>query len=198
MPLTYFIIAITVVTSLLAWSALPRLLEDGMLFPFRVFRENKWYQLLSSGFLHADMTHLLFNMITLFFFGPVLEQTIGGPLFGLLYLSSLVVSSLPTLIRHRDNPNYASLGASGAVEAVIFSFIVFYPFEPLYLFFIPIGIPAILFGFLFIGYSIYAGKKQGGNINHDAHIAGSAWGLVFTLLTVPYALDHLLTMLNLI
>lgn len=198
MPLTYFIIAITVATSLLAWSAWPRLLEDGMLFPFRVVRENKWYQLLSSGFLHADMTHLLFNMITLFFFGPILEQTIGRLLFGLLYLSGLIVSSIPTLIRHRDNPNYASLGASGAVEAVIFSFIVFYPFEPLHLFFIPIGIPAILFGFLFIGYSIYAGKQQGGRINHDAHIAGSAWGIVFTLLAVPYALDHFLTMLNLI
>ncbi len=160
--------------------------------PYVVFREKRWYQLISSGFLHGDSTHLLFNMITFFFFGPQLEQIIGTGLFLLLYFTALVVSSLPTLFLHRNNPNYASLGASGAVGAVIFSYILFYPLSNLYIMFIPVGIPALLFGVLFLVVSYYAGRKQLGAINHDAHFAGAVYGLVFTLIFIPRSLEHFL------
>jgi len=194
--ITIILILITAATTVLAWTVMPGFQDDGMLRPYYTFRQNKWYQLITSGFLHGDMMHLLFNMITLFFFGPVVEQTIGGPLFIALYFFCLILSGIPTLFRHRNNPNYASLGASGAVIGVLFSFILFYPFESIYLFFIPIGIPAIIFGFLFLAYSMYEGKRQSGIINHEAHIAGAVAGIVFTIVFVPRALEHFFTVLG--
>lgn len=197
-PISYIVVGITVAITIITWNQGEWLTNRLMLRPYLVMRENRWYQLLSSGFIHADGTHLAFNMITLFFFGPVLERTLGTAFFLSLYISGLIVSSVPSLIRHRNNPNYASLGASGGVEAVIFSFILFYPFEKLYLFFIPIGIPAILFGVLFLAYSLFESNRQGGRINHDAHIAGAIWGVLFSIGVVPRAVDHFLTMLGLI
>ena len=186
------LIVTTTVITLIAWYIRPSWQREGMMRPYVVFREKRWYQLISSGFLHGDSTHLLFNMITFFFFGPQLEQIIGTGLFLLLYFTALVVSSLPTLFLHRNNPNYASLGASGAVGAVIFSYILFYPLSNLYIMFIPIGIPALLFGVLFLVVSYYAGRKQLGAINHDAHFAGAVYGLIFTLVFIPRSLEHFL------
>jgi membrane associated rhomboid family serine protease len=183
-----FIIA-TLITTLSAWTFAPQFQQQGMLFPYQVWHEKRWFQLFTSSFLHADLTHLAFNMITLFFFGPYLESVLGPVLFTILYVSSAIVSSLPTVYKYKDNPNYASLGASGAVEAVIFSFILFNPFTKLYLFFIPIGIPAIIFGFLYMAYSIYASKRGLGNINHDAHIGGAVYGVIFTLIAYPESLS---------
>lgn len=179
-----FILA-TVLTTLTAWYVFPQYQIDGMLYPYQVVKNKKWYQLLSSGFLHADFMHLAFNMFTLYFFGPYLEQIMGPAGFASLYLTSIVIANVPTVYKHKANPNYASLGASGAVEAVIFAFILFSPLSKIYLFIIPIGIPAILFGFLFMAYSIYASKKQLGNINHDAHIGGAIYGILFTLIFYP-------------
>ena len=136
-------------------------------------------------------------MITLFFFGPILEMQIGEVQFLGLYFTGLIASSIPSLIKHKDNPQYATLGASGAVEAVLFGFILLFPMEGLYLMLIPIEIPALLFGLCFIGYSIYASKKEG-TINHEAHIAGAAWGIFYMLAFVPFALDHVLSMLGLL
>lgn len=141
--------------------------------------------------------HLLFNMITFLFFGPIIEQTLGLFHFIVLYFTGLIVSSLPSLIKHKDNPSFATLGASGAVESVLFAFILLFPMHKIYLFFIPIGIPAVIFGFIFIGYSIYASKKEG-KINHEAHIAGALWGIVYLLLFVPNTIDHVLTILGLL
>ncbi|MFV1883476.1 MAG: rhomboid family intramembrane serine protease [Balneola sp.] len=194
MPITYTIIAINVVVSLVAFSV-PRVMEIGMFMPYRTLRQNTWYELITSGFLHGGMTHLAFNMITLFFFGPILEQTIGQTHFIILYFTGLLASSVPSLLRHKDNPEYATIGASGAVESVLFAFIILYPFEKLYLMFIPIGIPSIIFGFLFIGYSIWASKKEG-KINHEAHIGGAAWGLIYMFAFVPNSFDHFLTMIG--
>jgi membrane associated rhomboid family serine protease len=187
---TLLLLSATVITSLTAWYGIPDMMTKGMLYPYQVVHEKKWYQLLSHGFLHADLSHLAFNMITLYFFGPVLEQVLGSGLFLVLYIVGLVLSSISTVIKHKDNPNYASLGASGAVEAVIFGFIILYPLEKIYLFFIPIGIPAFIFGFLFMAYSIYAGKQQKGRINHDAHIGGAIWGIIFTILAVPNSIAN--------
>lgn len=170
-------------------------MELGMFMPYRTIREKTWYELITSGFLHGGITHLLFNMITLFFFGPILERTIGQEHFIILYFTGLLASSIPSLIKHKDNPEYATIGASGAVESVLFGFMILFPFEPIYLMFIPIGIPSILFGFMFVGYSIWASKKEG-KINHEAHIAGAAWGLIYMFAFVPNTIDHFLTVIG--
>lgn len=190
--LALLLLALTVLVTLLAWYVNPAWQYKGMLRPFQAWHEGKWYQLITSGFLHADGTHLLLNMFVFFFFGPVLEQAIGGGLFLPLYFSALIVSSLPTLIQERNNPRYASLGASGAIEAVLFGYIVMFPLNNIYIIFIPIGIPAILFGGLFLAYSYYEARQRRDNVNHTAHIAGAIYGSVYTLLFVPGALSRFL------
>lgn len=197
MYITYYLIAANAIVSLIGLFMNPKVIEVGMMMPYRTIRNKSWYELITSGFVHGSVSHLLFNMITLFFFGPVLEMQIGEVQFLGLYFTGLIASSIPSLIKHKDNPQYATLGASGAVEAVLFGFILLFPFEHLYLMLIPIEIPALLFGVAFIGYSIYASKKEG-TINHEAHIAGAAWGVFYMLAFVPFALDHVLSMLGLL
>ncbi len=191
MSATLSLIAINVAVSVAAFNS-QKVMEIGMFMPYRAVRQKTWYELISSGFLHGGITHLAFNMITLFFFGPILEQAIGEVHFLILYFTGLLASSVPSLIKHKDNPQYATIGASGAVEAVLFAFIVIFPFEKIYLFFIPIGIPAIIFGALFVAYSIWASKKEG-KINHEAHIGGAVWGLIYMFAFVPNTIDHFLT-----
>lgn len=189
--LSYTLIAINI--GVFLWSQkYPVIMEKGMHMPYRTVRKGAWYELVSSGFLHGGWSHLLFNMITLLFFGPVLERSIGSEHFFILYMSGLIASSIPSLIKHKENPNYATIGASGAVESVLFAFIVLFPFTPLKLIFIPIGIPAFIFGGLFVAYSILAGKREG-RINHEAHVAGAIWGVLYMLLFVPNILDHIKT-----
>ena len=187
--MAYIFLSATIITTLTAWFIWPEYQRDGMLFPYQVVHEKKWYQLFTSGFLHADFMHLAFNMFTLYFFGPYLETILGPIGFTSLYVGGLIVSSIPSVMKHKDDKNYASLGASGAVEAVIFSFILFNPLTKIYLFIIPIGIPAVIFGFIYMGYSVYASKRQLGNVNHDAHIGGAVFGILFTLIFYPNSLD---------
>ena len=194
MPLTFTLIAINVLVYV-AVHAVPKIMEVGMLMPYRTLRQNTWYELITSGFLHGSVTHLLFNMITLFFFGVALEQSLGEVHFLILYFSGLLASSVPSLFKQKDNPEYATIGASGAVESVLFAFAILYPFEKLYLMFIPIGIPAILFGVLFIWYSIWASKREG-KVNHEAHLAGAAWGVIYMFAFVPGSIDHFLTVIG--
>ncbi len=179
------LLVFTVTITLLAWFIVPEWQYKGMLKPYEAWRQGKWHQLITSGFLHADGSHLLINMFVFFFFGPVLNQTIGDASFLALYFTALVASSLPTLIQERDNPRYASLGASGAIEAVLFGYIVMFPLNKIYIIFIPIGIPAIIFGGLFLVYSYYEARKKRDNVNHVAHIAGAVYGAVYVLLFVP-------------
>ncbi|MEX0685030.1 MAG: rhomboid family intramembrane serine protease [Balneolales bacterium] len=190
--MAYLLLFTTIAVTFIAWNFKPQWQHEGMLRPYVTFREGKWYQLLTSGFLHADGNHLIFNMLTFFFFAPTMEQVMGMPLFFALYITGIIVSGLPSLYRHRDNPNYASLGASGGVEAILFAYILLFPLNKLYLFFIPIGIPAIVFGALFMGYSYYEAKKQRDNVNHEAHIAGAVYGVMFTLIVLPEAFLHFL------
>lgn len=183
--MAYVILIATVITSLSAWYVFPHFMEEGMLRPYYMVREKRWYQLITSGFLHADFIHLFVNMLTFYFFGPFLEHELGTWPFTGLYFFALIVSGIPSAIRQKNNPDFATLGASGAVEGVIFSFILFHPLTPLYLFFIPIGIPAIIFGGLFLLYSLYAGYQQKGRINHTAHTAGALAGILFTVAIRP-------------
>lgn len=196
--ITLFIIGLNVIISMIAFFIAPQIISAGFLQPYRTVRQNTWYELITSGFLHANFGHLAFNMITLFFFGQVMETTLGVVHFVLLYFTGLLASSIPSLIKYKDNPEYATLGASGAVESVLFAFIFLFPMEKIYLFFIPIGIPAFIFGGLFIAYSIYESKNEGGKINHEAHIAGALWGVIYLLLFVPNTIDHFLTIIGIL
>ena len=197
MSITISLIAANAIISLAALYAVPQLFEKFMMMPYRVVREKTWYELISSGFVHAGIGHLFLNIFVLFFFGLVLERTIGQFHFLVLYFSALVVSSLPSLYQHKDNQEFATVGASGAVEAVLFGFIFLFPLEPIYIMFIPIGIPSIIFGVLFLAYSMYASRGQG-KINHEAHIAGAIWGFLYLILFVPNTIDHFLTVFGLI
>ncbi|SMO42856.1 rhomboid family intramembrane serine protease [Gracilimonas mengyeensis] len=197
MSVTLILIAANVVISLAALFAIPQLFNKGMMIPYRVVRENTWYELISSGFIHAGIGHLFLNMFVLFFFGMVLERSIGQGHFFTLYFSGLIVSSLPSLYRHKDNPEFATVGASGAVESVLFGFILLFPLDPIYIMFIPIGIPAIIFGVLFLVYSVWASKREG-RVNHEAHIAGAIWGFLYLIVFVPNTIDHFLSVFGLI
>lgn len=196
MMITPVLIGLTSAVSLFALWFRPGILDWGMLKPYRVLTQKTWYEVLTSGFLHGSLTHLLVNMFVLLVFGLTVERNIGLAHMLSLYISGIVVSALPSLWKHSGNPSYATLGASGAVEAVLFMFIFMFPMQNIYLFLIPVGIPAWIFGLLFLIYSLAASTKRG-RINHEAHIAGSLWGLVYPLLFIPRSLDHLLTLLGL-
>ena len=154
------------------------------------------WQLLTHGFMHStgNPAHLLFNMLALWSFGTAVEQVftqwLGRLGFVLFYLSAIVVSILPTYISHRRDPNYRSLGASGGVSAVLFSFILFDPWSTLIIFPIPLPIPAFLFAVLYVGYSIWMDRRGRDNVNHSAHLWGAAYGVLFTVLLEPRILGH--------
>ncbi|HET6528790.1 MAG TPA: rhomboid family intramembrane serine protease [Balneolaceae bacterium] len=196
-PVTFYILAASSLISLVALYVYPPLLEVGYLKPYRMIRENTWYELITSGFLHASLGHLFVNMFTLYFFGSVMEQVMGSVSFLGLYVSGLIIAGIPSVVKHRNNPQYATLGASGAVGAVLFAFIFLFPFEDIILFLIPIPIPAFLFGILYLIYSMYASKQERGNINHEAHIAGALWGIIYMVLFVPNAIDRFIKVIGL-
>lgn len=195
---TFLIIAINTVVSLMALYGTPKLLEKGYLKPSRVVRENTWYELFTSGFLHANFGHLFVNMFTLYFFGRIMEQILGPAYFLGLYITALVVSSIPSVIKFREDPTYATLGASGAVGGVLFAYIFLFPLESIYLLLIPIPIPAIIFGVLYLVYSMYESKQARGKINHEAHLTGAIWGVVYLVIFVPNTIDHFLTVFGLL
>jgi membrane associated rhomboid family serine protease len=181
-PAAFVILAVTAALSALALRIAPGILQRCVLRPYRVVRHGDYLPVAACGFVHGDFMHLLVNMLTLYFFGPALEATIGTPRFLALYFLGLVISSLGTVIKHRNDPDYASLGASGAINAVLFAFIVYYPTQMLGLYFV-IPVPAVLFAFGYLAYSWWASKQQRGRINHDAHLDGALTGLAFVALT---------------
>ncbi len=193
LSLTLWIILLNIVVSLYALYVDGRLFDKGMLRPYRTFRQQSWYEIITSGFLHAGPTHLLVNMFVLYFFGSVMENVLGPVHFLMLYFSGLIVSSVPSLVKHKNNPDYATIGASGAVEAVLFSFIFVFPTEKLMLILFPVPIPAWFFGLAFLAYSIFEGRRGKGNVNHAAHIAGAMWGILYLIFFVPNSVDHVLT-----
>ncbi|MGN7203440.1 rhomboid family intramembrane serine protease [Pedobacter sp. SAFR-022] len=193
-PVASLILVFTVVTSIYAFND-HTLYGKFMLHPYSVYRKNKLYTLITSGMIHSDWMHLIFNMMTFFFFAFTLEAQIGSFRFGLIYFLSLILSDIPSVLKHKDDFWYNSLGASGAISGVLFSYILFYPLSKLYLFFIPIGIPAVLFGGLYLMYCVYASKQSRDNINHDAHFFGALTGIIITILIIPGIVPHFLSAL---
>ncbi len=167
-----------------------KMLQKMMLHPFSLVRNNKWYQLITSGFVHADLTHLMFNMLSYYFFAFNLEMSIGSLNFLIIYFSALILSDISTVIRNKNNPEYYALGASGAVSAVIFASILVYPSSKIALLFIPFGIPAPIFGILYLVYCYYASKRTGDLINHEAHFWGAVSGIVVLILLIPEILPY--------
>ncbi len=185
-PASLAILGIILAFSALALWVSPKLLLRNLLRPYWMLKERDYSTLITSGFIHGDFGHLLFNSLTLFFFGPNLEATIGTERFIALYFVGLLISSLGTVYKQRNNPDYAALGASGAILAVLFAYIVYYPTQMLYLYF-AVPIPAVLFAFGYLAYSYWASKNRRDNINHDAHLDGAITGLVFVAVTDPGA-----------
>lgn len=175
---------LTIATSLIGLKS-PQLVDKMVLRPYWLARKGEYHRLITSGFVHADLWHLIFNMVTFWFFGFPLEGAIGSVKFAVLYLLGLVLSDLGTWYKHRNDPNYASLGASGAILAVLFASIIYAPGQSIMIFPIPIPIPAPLFAVLYLGYSYWQSRQNQGRINHDAHIGGALTGLAFVAVTDP-------------
>jgi len=187
------ILILTIGISLLGMYKIPDIINKFLFRPYFFLREKQYDTMIMSGFIHADTTHLLFNMITFFFFAFPLEQFLGTGKFVALYVVGLVASHSCTWYTERNNPQYASLGASGAISAVLFAYIVYFPSTMLLVFFIPM--PAMVFAFLYVGYSWWASKNANDRINHDAHLCGALSGLGFVAVTDPSAFSRLVSML---
>lgn len=194
-PVASVIFVFTIITSLYAFYD-HSLYGKFMLHPYSVSKGQNVYTLITSGLVHADWMHLFFNMFTFYAFAFTLERLMGSWQFGLLYFLGLVLSDLPTVFKHKDHFNYNSLGASGAISAVLFSYILFNPMSKIYIMFIPIGIPAVVFGILYLIYCAYASRNSRDHINHDAHFFGALTGLIFTIIFVPGILQNFITMLT--
>ena len=186
--------AIIFFTSLMAFNN--RDLFNKYLFsPYLVTKRNEWYRMLTAGFLHGGWVHLLINLFVLWQFGVILEDYFiaifgkGGSMafMTLLFLGGIVFANIPALLQERTNYNYRSLGASGGVSAVLFSFILLDPWSLLYLYFI-LPIPSVIAGLLFLYYSWWASKNRNDNIDHMAHFAGSVYGLIITIIFYPTSL----------
>lgn len=202
MPVTMLLIAANVVFSMIGFSN--KDLENKTIgWPYYTKRQNQYYRFITAGFLHADWMHLIFNMFTFFFFGAAVENIfnngLGGPVAYLaLYFAGLIVANIPSFIKHKDDPDYRSLGASGAVSAVVFAALLFNPWGRIELYgFLKMSF--VVFAVLYIIFCVYMSKQNADNVNHDAHLWGSVFGLAFTLvlLTVqrtdifPYLLEEL-------
>jgi len=197
MLFTLIILAVTCIVSFMAFSN-RNLIDDLILWPPAIERKKQYWRLVTYGLIHADGMHLLFNMMTLFFFGRIMEpqvnQSLGAFGFVLFYVGGLVISILPTYLKNRHNSNYRSLGASGAVSAVMFAFILYSPWARIYVYFLPV--PAIIYAVLYVIYSVYMDRQGRGNINHIAHLWGAAYGVVFTVVVNPGVLSTFLEQLS--
>jgi membrane associated rhomboid family serine protease len=188
MTISLAIIIITCVVSFTSFNNDTRI-SDLSMWPYLVKEKKQYYRFITSGLVHADFMHLGFNMFTLYFFGSFIERAfqvyLGGKGYYLLfYVLALVLSDIPTYLKHKDNYGYRTIGASGAVSAVVFAAILFQPWAKIYVLVIPM--PAILYGLLYLGYTIYMSRREGpGGINHDAHLWGAVFGILFPLIFKP-------------
>ncbi len=165
----------------------PRFLTWALLRPYLVARRQKLAGLITSGFVHADLGHLLFNLITFYSFAFPLQRVIGSAQLTTLYAFGLLVSNLGTTLKHRNDPNYASLGASGAILAVLFASILYFPRQRLFILPLPLPIPAPWFALGYLALTYYWSRRSKGHINHDAHLGGALAGLVFVAVSAPRA-----------
>lgn len=187
MTISIAIIIITCIISVTSFNNEKRM-DDLSMWPYIVKEKNQYYRFITSGFIHADFMHLGFNMFTLYFFGSFIENMFflifkSKGYYLLFYALALVLSDIPTYIKHRNDSYYKTIGASGAVSAVVFAAILFQPWAKIYVFFIPM--PAILYGIVYLGYTIYMSRRGGHGINHDAHLWGAVFGILFPLIFEP-------------
>jgi membrane associated rhomboid family serine protease len=191
-PVASFIIVLTLATSLFAFSN-PNIYAKFILNPYEVSRGYRVYTIITSGLIHADWNHLFFNMLSYYFFAFRLETMLGHWQFGVLYLVTMVLADLPSIQKHKEDSWYNTLGASGAISAVIFSYILFDPKASMGIMFIPIPIPAYLFGVLYLVYCHFASKHARDNINHDAHLFGALSGIIITIALHHQVLNEFIT-----
>jgi membrane associated rhomboid family serine protease len=187
------ILGLICVVSLIGLFAAPQLINRALFRPYWWLRRREYATLITSGFVHADLGHLIFNAITFYSFAFSLERYIGTLKFLALYFAGLLLGNLGTYFKHRNDPKYGTLGASGAILAVLFASIVYFPSQRLFIIPIPLPIPAPLFALGYLAYSYYSARQSRGKINHDAHIGGALTGLAFVALTDPGAYQHLLS-----
>lgn len=172
---------------------------------YEVWHKKKWWKMISHGFVHGGWGHLFFNMLTLYFFGRVVEQYFsaiwgaptGGILYGVLYLTAIAVSSLWDLFKYRNDWNYSAVGASGAVSAILFASILFEPRMGIYIYLIPIPVPGFIFAPMYLLYCWYMARRNADNIGHTAHFWGAVYGLLFPLLLRPDIFRHFIAQLGL-
>ena len=188
----WLIFGLTLIVSAAGLWFAPWIIERSVFRPYWLVRRREYHTLVSSGFVHKDVGHLLLNMLTYWFFAFPLERRIGPLAFTLLYLLALVLSEITTWIKHRQDPRYGSLGASGAIAAVLFASVVYFPQQTLFIIPIPIPIPAPLFAVGYLAYSWYSARAARGGINHDAHLGGALIGLAFVALLDPSAYSGLM------
>lgn len=188
MTITLIIIALTAIISFTAFSN-EKLVNDLIFYPPAVTQQKQWYRFISCGFIHADLTHLIFNMFSMYMFGKFVEEAFASIfdskstiIFLALYISALVVSLLPTYFKHKNDDHYSSLGASGAVSAVVFAGIFLFPTAKIGIFILPPIIPGFIFAPIYLLISAQLEKKGGDNVNHSAHIWGSLYGVAFVII----------------
>lgn len=189
---------LVIITSGISYYALNNysVMEKLLLNPYKVTRRNEYYRFVTSGFIHADFGHLIFNMLSLWFVGEGIEG-LFAQLFGVngtyyylfLYIVGIIVADIPTFLKHKNNSNYNSLGASGGVSAVLFAAVLLSPLMQVCLYFF-ICMPGFIFGILFLGYSFYQGKQGTGYVNHSAHMYGAIFGLVFMAIVYPASVPN--------
>ena len=186
--ITLVIIIITVLVSIGGFTN-ERILNDLIFYPPAITKQNQWYRFFTCGLIHADISHLAFNMIALYMFGDFVEKSFtfvfaekGGLLYTLMYVLALFVCLLPTFARHKNDYNYRSLGASGAVSAVVFAGLLLEPRNKVGFFFIPPVIPGYIFGPIYLLASTYLEKQAKDNVNHSAHIWGALFGIAFLVI----------------
>lgn len=187
---TTAILAVTCIVSFISFSN-QKLMDDLIFYPPAITHHHQWYRFITCGFIHADFMHLAFNMYSFYMFGNAIEGACveiygryGATVYLLLYISSLFFCLLPTYFKNKDNYNYRSLGASGAVSAIVFAFIFLSPLQGIGIILIRgLSAPAFIFGFIYLGVSAYLAKKGSGNINHSAHFWGAVYGVVFLIVT---------------
>lgn len=191
--ITTWIIIMTVATSWFAFSR-PEITRRFIHNPYLVSTQQQYYRFLTSGFLHGDFSHLLWNMFSLYFFGSVVERyfaSIFGEASGIyfigFYLLAIIVSDIPTYFKQRNNPRYNSLGASGGVAAVIFASIIFQPLQLICIYFV-FCLPGFILGAAYLIWSYYKGRKANDNINHEAHLYGAVFGFLFCAVMYPASL----------
>jgi len=197
--ITYLIIGITVITSFSAFSNV-ELLKRLIFYPVLIKEKNEWWRFITQGAIHADIQHLIFNMLTLYFFGRQVETNFeylfGNPyVYPIFYITALMFSSTPSYVKNKNNSYYRALGASGAIAAILFTTIIFDPWQTLLLnFFIPV--PALLFAVGYIVYSSYMSKRGTDNIGHDAHLYGALYGIIFPVVLKPQLISYFIDQLK--